>query len=199
MTGTAVRKAVNVFGNVLFVVFIVILIIVAGFMVKGKLDGGVPSVGPYKLYVVLSGSMNPVFNTGSIIAVNDVDAASVAEGDIITFKNPADESMIVTHRVVEVEEENGELVFITKGDANDAKDADPVPAANLLGREQMDIPYVGYVAEFAKTQKGLLFLIVIPGSLILLSEIRNLIRYAGEMEEEEKRKKLQTAEAESRV
>ena len=183
----AVHNLKNFFhitGNILFTIFIIAMMLLVGFMVKGKLDGGEPSVGPYTFYVVLSGSMSPEFDTGSILVVKDVTAREVAQGDIITFKSPEDASKTITHRVVEITEENGQLAYITRGDANNANDTEPVPAANLLGEAVYWVPYAGYVTDFMGTKKGLFCLIIIPGVLVIAGEIRNLMRYAAEYEQE---------------
>lgn len=186
---TVFKNTLNRAGNALFFTFIIAMILVVGLMVKGKLNGGVPSMGPYQLYVVLSGSMSPTFDTGSLIGVEKVNPQSIRTGDIITFKSPEDTAKIITHRVAEVHNQNGNLSYKTWGDANNAPDPIPVPAANLIGVEKFSIPYVGYATNFASSKKGMLFLIIIPSILVTIAELVNLFKLAGEYDEEEKRKK----------
>lgn len=45
----------------------------------------IPSLFGYMPYVVLSGSMEPVYPVGSLIYVAPVDANSLEPGDAITF------------------------------------------------------------------------------------------------------------------
>jgi len=167
------------------------MVVVVGFMVKGKLNGGVPSVGHYQLYVVLSGSMNPTFDTGSVIAVEPVDPGNIKLKDIITFKSPEDEKMIITHRVKGIMQlETGQVAYMTQGDANNAPDQKLVPADNVIGKAVYWVPYAGYVTDFARTKKGLFIMIVIPGILIIGSEMWKLFQMAGEYEEEKKKAAL---------
>jgi signal peptidase len=184
------KKGLVATGNIVFIVFIVMMMCLVGLMIKGKLDGGVPKLGPYALYIVLSGSMNPQFDTGSLIAVKDAAPKDIKAGDIITFKTTDDAKMIITHRVMAINNVNGKLNFITKGDANDARDEAPVTEDRLIGQAVYWIPNVGYVTEFAKTKKGVFMMIIIPGALVLGGEILKLYRYAAEYDEEAKRKKL---------
>jgi len=193
-----IKRGLYTAGNVLFICFLIIMVIVICLMVKGKLDSGIPSVGPYKLYVVLSGSMSPEFNTGSIIAVTDINSEEVIAGDIITFRKPGDKDTIITHRVVELIEEQGEAKYITRGDVNDCRDADPVPAENIIGQAVYSIAYAGYLTEFADSKKGLLIMVIIPGVLVIINELRNLLKYAAEHDEEEERKKAKTERVETR-
>jgi signal peptidase len=159
------------------------------FTVKSKIDGGTPEVAGYKLYIVLSGSMRPVFDAGSMVAVKDVDTSKIPVGSIITFKNPDHPDMIVTHRVVAIQNVQGSIKYVTKGDANNVADATPVPAGNVIGQATGWVPYAGYFFNFAKSKQGLLYLIVVPGVLIIAVEVVNLFRYVGAWEEEEKKKK----------
>lgn len=183
----AVKKTLHIAGNILFVALLAVLIVVVGFMVKGKLDGGTPNVNGYMIYTVLSGSMEPEFAPGSIIAVQKVDPAQLEPGDIITFKNAEEsDSKIITHRIQDVVTKDGLLSFRTKGDANDIADTGLVKSEEVLGQEVFDIPYAGYLSEFSKSKQGLIILILIPALLIIVGEMRSLWKSASEYDREQK-------------
>ena len=135
------------------------------------------------MYVVLSGSMEPALYTGSLAFVRQIEPADVAGGDIITFSSPNDPDRLTTHRVVGINEDNG-LSFITRGDANEVNDPNPVAEEQLVGRVSGSIPYLGYVFGFAQTREGLFLLIFVPGLLILLFELRKLVLYMVETKKE---------------
>ncbi|MEW5784833.1 MAG: signal peptidase I [Bacillota bacterium] len=172
----ALTAAARLLGNVIFACLLVIVASLAFFLVQSRLAGGIPSVFGYQLYVVLSGSMNPAFDTGSLALVRPVDPADIAVGDIITFKGFGGGTVLTTHRVVAVNRED-ELSFTTRGDANNINDPNPVPAGNVVGQVHGSIPYLGYVMGFAQTRNGLLILVVVPGILVIFFEIRNLYKY----------------------
>ena len=89
------------------------------------------------------------------------------------------ESIATTHRVMGVHKEEGKLSFTTRGDANDIDDASPVLAGDVIGRVAYTIPYLGILMGFSQTKKGLLILVIVPGVLLIISELRNLIKHAG--------------------
>ncbi len=60
----------------------------------------------------------------------------------------------------------------------------PVPAENVVGKITFAVPYAGYLMSFGQTQTGLLTLVIIPGVLIIIFELRNLFRYATQWDEE---------------
>ena len=107
-------------------------------------------------------------------------------GDVVTFKSKDDSTTLVTHRIEQISKENGELSFITKGDANDVIDLEPVKSENIIARVQYDIPYLGYMTEFIKTKQGMLLVVIIPAIALLLIEIFKLIGYASELDKQKK-------------
>ncbi|MFW5703913.1 MAG: signal peptidase I [Patescibacteria group bacterium] len=126
-----------------------------------------------QVYTVTSGSMEPVIPTGSIIIVKKQSAYEVS--DIATYRSSRSSAMI-THRIVEVSQENGNVRFIFRGDANEDSDPVPVGLSQIKGEYLFNIPFVGYLIEFARTPVGAVVLIIIPGSILIWEEIRNVHR-----------------------
>lgn len=93
-------------------------------------------------YIVMSGSMEPEIETGSICFI-DGRNRDVRIGDIVAYKTG---DITVIHRVIS-ETDDG---YITKGDNNDAADAAPVPAENISGKYYLEIPKLGYIAAAVK-------------------------------------------------
>lgn len=126
----------------------------------------------WRLQVVESGSMAPTITTHSLIAVSPVVPRLVAEGDVITFRDPLDRRHIVVHRVVKVVEQPGVLAFQTQGDANGTPDSVLVPAADVRGRMRLHSRGLGHVARALTGRGGALLLIGLPLLLGLVSEAR---------------------------
>lgn len=140
-------------------------------------------------YVVLSGSMEPVYHVGSLIYVKDVDYRELEVGDAITFM--LNEDTVATHRIMEVlvDEEDPETIrYITKGDANDAPDGSPVHYKNVIGKPVFTIPYLGYISNYIQNPPGLYVAIAAGAILIMLVFLPDLFEN-DEKEETEKSKK----------
>jgi signal peptidase len=97
----------------------------------------------YSPRVVLSGSMMPSIKIGDVVIVHKVSGTAAEIGDIVMFPLG---SMKVTHRIVAVEEKEGERFFATKGDANSDPDSDLLPEKNVQGEVVMVIPKIGCVS-----------------------------------------------------
>ena len=145
--------------NVLFTVLVTLTLCLAVFLMGSRLLG-------YRVYNVISGSMEPQYCVGDMIYVKEVsDPAAVAVGTPITFV--LDESLTVaTHRVVAVDTEN--RIFYTKGDTNHTVDP-PVRFENLIGVPQFSVPYLGYAADFIQTPPG--SYITVAGMTVLVAAV----------------------------
>ena len=49
-------------------------------------------------------------------------------------------------------------------------------SSELIGKVALVIPYLGYLPHFAKSPLGFIILIVIPGVLIIIGEVWNIVR-----------------------
>ncbi|WP_339104963.1 signal peptidase I [Haloterrigena salinisoli] len=136
---------------------------------------GVPQLaGASESHVVLSDSMSPTFESGDVILVEDVGPENIEEGDVITYADGSGER--TTHRVVDVVERDGERQFRTKGDANEEPDSDLVSASAVEGRHAHTLPYIGHVVLFAGSRLGIALLLIVPGTLLAVSEVWELYR-----------------------
>jgi signal peptidase len=177
-------RVITIINNIFSAVIVLLIIIMVVFLVQYKVSGGQPKIAGYHMYIVLSGSMKPAFDARSLIFVKPVEAESIKEGDIITYRGSGDKQSLTTHRVVGIDASKpGALKFITKGDANEVNDPVPVPAENLVGRMVLAIPYVGVLMSFGQTKQGILILIIVPGVLLMISEIHKLYVNRGKNKE----------------
>ncbi|MDX8362108.1 MULTISPECIES: signal peptidase I SipW [Bacillaceae] len=164
-----------------FVLVVLFLIMVVAVIVS-KASGGEPTFFGYQIKTVLSGSMEPGIKTGSIIAINpDGDMTRFKEDDVIIFKDS--EEKLITHRIIEVRNINEQVMYITKGDNNDAADREPVLSDNVVGQYiGLTIPYVGYAINYANSSMGAIMLLVVPGILLLGYAIITTWRAISELE-----------------
>ncbi|WP_040208565.1 signal peptidase I SipW [Neobacillus jeddahensis] len=161
------KKVWKVTSNVITGILFLLLIFMIFVVVSSKASGGEPNFLGYQLKTVLSGSMEPTFMTGSIIAVKPVEnPTSLKKDDIITFREA--ENKLITHRIVEVNKNGDQTMYVTKGDNNENKDGDPVLSQNVVAKYSgFTIPYVGYFLDYAKSKTGTALLLILPGLLLL--------------------------------
>lgn len=132
-----------------------------------------PQVG-WHIDTVYGGSMEPAIKLGSLAVIQPVDPQDVKVGDAITYRSGTESNTVTTHRVIEVANNDGSLVFRTQGDANEDPDPYTVPAENVVGRVWISVPYAGYAMDFVKKPLGFGLLIGIPAAIIIGIELRNI-------------------------
>jgi signal peptidase len=106
----------------------------------------VPLVTGAKPYTILTGSMVPQYPPGTLVVVKPVDVEEINLGDVITYQLESGKADVVTHRVVAVgAAADGSPLFITRGDANDADDPEPVQPVQIIGELWYSVPYIGWI------------------------------------------------------
>lgn len=176
------QKIKTVIGAVLCVILIPILIMNVTLIIRSYIDPGkVPGIGGRFPLIVMSDSMYPVFQTGDMLICKTTDPASLKEGDIIVYyvesSDPEKDYSVVAHRIKEVGSEDGKLVFITQGDANETEDPSKVSEDDILGIYDTHIKGLGRVAMFMQTTQGLIICVVLPIILLVGIDLVRRRRY----------------------
>lgn len=108
-----------------------------------------PCLAGFKMYAVVSGSMEPKIPVGAAVYVRRKAFSEIHTGDVITFLTK-NRKMTVTHRVVAVNRE--EKTFVTKGDANPEKDGNETCFDQVQGVVTGVVPLAGYLLLFLKNR-----------------------------------------------
>lgn len=128
-----------------------------------------PRAFGYHIYSVVSGSMEPEIPAGSMVYIKEAAPEDMNKDDVIAFYGAGDSGAIITHRVVENRVVMGE--FITKGDANQTEDMNPVPYDNFIGKVTLSVPKAGQAAQIFTSVKGKAAAVV----LILLALVLEIV------------------------
>ena len=147
-------------------ILVVLVVLSAIFLMGSRLIG-------YRVFNIVSGSMEPNYSIGDLIYVKEVDPATIQPGDVITFVLNED-LVVATHRVTRVDAEKQH--FYTKGDANETEDGAPVHFKNVIGIPQFAIPYLGYVSDFIQHPPGMYVAIAVVAVILLLAFIPDFVK-----------------------
>jgi len=172
----------SVVGIIVCVIMAPILIMNITIVIKSYINPEkVPDFFGIKPFVVATGSMEPEIYGGDLVITKTVNPGDLKVRDIISFKEG---DAVITHRIVEVTEKDGEPAFITKGDANNVEDENPVTYAQVEGIYRFKINGLGNLAMFMQTQAGMVVFIAVPlCAFIIYDTIR---RRRAEQEEKER-------------
>ena len=153
-----IKRVWNWISSVLVGIFVLLAIALVGVRLFGL-----------QPFMVLSGSMKPVYDVGSLIYVRSVDYRELKTGDDITYL--LNENTVVTHRIIEVlvdKEDPNTIRYSTQGVANNVPDGALVHYKNIIGKPVFSIPYLGYVSNYIQNPPGMYVAIAAGAILILL-------------------------------
>ena len=164
-TSIGLHKALTVIGIVMCLILVPILIVNCTLLVKSVVNKEeVPDFGGTLPLIVLTDSMYPDIKSGDLIICKTIDAEEVEIGDVISFYDPASNgSAVVTHKVIDIINEDGSISFKTKGINNNTEDRLPVPEEKLIAEYTgVRIPGAGNLAIFMQSTAGLIVCVVLP-------------------------------------
>lgn len=150
----------------------------------------IASLFGYKAFVISSGSMEPTLNTGDIVITKQIKQDQIQKQDIITFVK---DEYTITHRIVDIVEENGNTYYQTKGDNNNTSDADLVKYEEIEGVYVLKINSIGNIVVYAQNTTAVLIIIIcviyIMYRISSRKDDRKLARHEKRKEYEEKNNK----------
>ncbi len=182
-----VEKLLNRLTTVLVIVCVLICLVLCTRIIQGQ-DA---SLMGFRIYHILTGSMEPTIPTGSNILVKETDPDKLQVGDIITFRSEQLSGAANTHRITHITtDEAGRKCFITKGDANNVEDSAFVYPEDIKGKVVFHLNIAGFSMFFSFVQTKMGFVTVIIMPLMVLSwwfmrDFRKQVKEMAQQHEEE--------------
>ena len=172
----------------IFNILIVLLVMAFVFMVcLQRFSDNKFSLFNYRMFTVVTGSMEPKYNIGDILIAKETDPSEIKIGDSISYLAKSDEirGNVVTHVVVNItKDENGHYLFHSKGLTNLIEDP-VVHEEQLFGVVVYKTKLLSFVKKIVSTDIGMILFIIIPILYIIVSE---MVAYLIEKEEKRKEK-----------
>lgn len=113
-----VKKVIKIVLKILYQILVIICLIVAAVIILQKVTASNKSIAGYRIFRVITGSMEPEYDIGQVVISKEVDPNSIKVGDDIVYLGTYGEysGKIIMHSVVGIEKDaNGNLNFHAKG------------------------------------------------------------------------------------
>ena len=154
------KLLIKIVQYVVLTVLVLLVVICAAVFIQTKVNPDkIPSIFGYKPFVVLSGSMETEIFKGDLAVTREVDAESLQKNDIVAFRDA--ENHVVTHRVVDIIDVNGEKKLVTKGDNNNSNDSDTVRMKDVEGKYLFKLSGFGNLVMMMQEPLTLVVVLVI--------------------------------------
>lgn len=183
----------RVIKNVVCWILIAVLAFAVITFLLARVNGSTPSVFGYSFQRVETASMVPALEVGDVLVSKNVsDQSDIQVGDIITFRGDSRfENHRVTHRVFTAPytNEQGELVLVTKGDANEVTDGE-IKVSDVESKMLHKAGFMKWLFDFFFSPFGLIVFIFLM-LLVFFDEILNIIHItSGKYDENEQEESI---------
>lgn len=171
------KRIANIVVNTVLVIAIILAAVCTYTSFVSTSGNGVPSVFGMRILSIQTDSMYPELNPGDMIFDKPIkDTKKLKIGDVITYWTVIDgERVLNTHRINQIYDGGGYLIFETKGDHNTIADSLTVHESEIVGQyDGMKIAGLGKVFDYLQTSTGFLIVVVIP---VLLFFVFHLIQF----------------------
>lgn len=199
-----VKRIVNIIIDIIVILILAVSVLIVTLSLTSK-SSGVPNIFGVAPLSVLSSSMEDTINIGDMILceVTDDPSYEYEKGDIVTFPITVNgESVLNTHRIVEVIKDDNITYYRTQGDN---KKTNPEPDKDLQTSSTIVAKYtgtriggVGNFLSFIRTQLGFFLCVLLPMIIFFVYEavrvVLNLLAYNKEKALEEAKLAVDSAE-----
>lgn len=213
------KRVASTIVNVILVLAIIVAAICTYVSYVSSSGNGVPSIFGIRIFSIQTESMYPALMPGDLIFDTAVkDPGELRVDDIITYWTVINgERVLNTHRIEEIYDGGGYLIFSTKGDNNTTADPLTVHESEVVGKYSFRVGGLGKVFDYLQTSTGFLIVIVVPVFLFFLfhlvqffrvlfeyQNVKNRIKYEqerGNTEDliEKQKQEQQAAQAQARA
>ena len=165
-----VLKVIKWILNVVVGLFIVLFLL---FVCLQRFTDNRLSFFNYRMFTVVSGSMEPDYEIGDVLFSKDVEPSEIQVGDDISYVGRSGDvkDKVVTHRVIDIEiNEDGTLLFHTQGTANIIEDP-VVYEDQIYGKIIYKSTILSFISKTIRTPIGLVVLVIVPVFYIIGSEM----------------------------
>lgn len=146
---------------------------VLGCIILGMMLAVRTSVIDYRIYCVVSGSMEPSIPRGSLVLMKRMLDSQYRLGDVIVYVRDDKKSAPVMHRIIDLQKNQFGIGFIsTKGDSNPNGDPWQVNYNQIEGKVIRDVPYAGYLISYLNTKFGFLLIALMTFFFLILGEVK---------------------------
>ncbi len=189
------KVLVTVFESVL-ICLLLLLLLTVGFQ---KFSGNKDFFG-YRVYTVASSSMIPDYTVGDTLLIKDVPISDINIGDAVTYLGEEKDvkDLVITHRVEKIDKDGSELLFHTKGIANNIED--PIVAEHqILGKVTYKFFILSLLCKVTYNIYLLFIFITVPLAFLIVIEIIKLSKFkdSEDEEDEEESPEEETSEEET--
>lgn len=175
------KQNVIIIKKILVIIVIVFIYNIILLGISGLDDKKNISFFGLRAYMITTNSMEPNIKINDVIICKRTKEDNIKVGDIITFFK---EEKIITHRIIQIDNNGEKKQYITKGDNNEVEDGEKIELEQIQGKLVINIPGLG---NLLKALENNIIVLVIILVILICCFIKILINEKKEKRREQRR------------
>lgn len=167
-----VRKTFKILWDIIVKLVTLLIVLISLIIIVQKVTNNKESFFGYRIFRVQTGSMIPKYQIGDVILVKKQDVDKIKVGDDVTYlgESSSVKGILITHRVIDIQEVDGKKEFHTQGIANNLED--PVVHGNQInGVLQFKMPILTLLCKLLNNKYIFYFGAVLPLTLYIFFRV----------------------------
>ncbi len=167
-----VRKTFKILWDIIVKLLTLLIVLISLIIIVQKVTNNKESFFGYRIFRVQTGSMIPKYQIGDVILVKKQDVDKIKVGDDVTYleESSSVKGILITHRVIDIQEVDGKKEFHTQGIANNLED--PVVYGNQInGVVQFKMPILTLLCKLLNNKYIFYFGAVLPLTLYIFFRV----------------------------
>ncbi len=168
---------------IILLILIIITTLVGSFFFTQK--NTAPSVFGYNVFVMNGKGMEPSLKDKSAIITKVGIMPEKGDVALCKLKLSGNDNIVSVLRVVVVQEANDSTQYYLKSDKGSDSDIIIAQKNEIIGKADIEIPWLGKLISFATSRSGIIAFIIIPAALILISLLVSILKHTDDSYDEE--------------
>ena len=167
-----VRKKFKILWDIIVKLVTLLIVLISLIIIVQKVTNNKESFFGYRIFRVQTGSMISKYQIGDVILVKKQDVDKIKVGDDVTYlgESSSVKGILITHRVIDIQEVDGKKEFHTQGIANNLED--PVVYGNQInGVVQFKMPILTLLCKLLNNKYIFYFGAVLPLTLYIFFRV----------------------------
>lgn len=180
------NKPLKMIGEIIYILLFIIVILMLIVVILQRVTDNSVTIGGFRIFAVATGSMVPQYEVGDVLISKEIDPSEIKVGDDIVYKGKEGSfnGKVVTHRVISVEEQNGEYHLITQGLANEQADPE-ITDEQVYGKIIYKVKTLSLISKLISNIFIFYFFILVPIAVLIVKQIRQIVTNNEEDDDEE--------------
>ena len=158
------KKIIKIVLIILYQLLVIMALILTAIIVLQKVSDNNQSIGGYRIFRVVTGSMEPEYEVGEVVISKEVDPKHIQVGDDIVYLGKTGDyaGRIIMHNVIGIDtDENGNLIFHAKGLHSSSVEDPQIKEEQIYGVVTYTSSFLTVLYDLATNIYSVFFIIIV--------------------------------------